>query len=74
MILTVEDTAEAGNRCRVFDAGGNEIFYAFHADTETGIVGQFVLNNQGRPISDGIELFREFRVYSAPLRIEWIEE
>jgi hypothetical protein len=74
VILTVEDTAEAGKRCRVFDARGDEIVYAFHADTDTGIVGQFVLDDQGRPMNDGIELFREFRVYAAPLRIEWIEE
>ena len=74
MILTVEDTAEAGKRCRIFDAEGQEIVYAFQADTETGIVGQFVLDDNGNPMHNGFEALREVKTYKAPLRIEWIEK
>jgi len=74
MILTAENTSEAGKPCMLFDADGQQIEYVFQADTETGLVGQYVRDENGRLQDDGQDMMREFVHYKPPLSVMWIEK
>lgn len=71
MILTLENTIGVGKRCKVFDAHGNHIEKVVWADTESGKVQQYALDEDGKYIVKGVIAERRWATYPAPLRVEW---
>lgn len=58
---------------RLFDADGREILYAVWADTETGVVHQYVRDGESFRIENN-EVVKVSKTYPAPLRYEPVKQ
>lgn len=73
MKLTLQNTANIGKPCKLFDANGNEIPYPIECDTETGVCVHYCLDEKGAFIVDENYIRRAMTVFPAPIQVEWID-